>query len=107
MHTVLVGSVIVGGISLAYWFARKKDQVEIHGFFDQGGAYYPIQGAERRTFLHQPYGHWCYAPDPTSPFKDLESSARKNGECERRLNMFLPSNWTEDHVEHFVNQPIN
>jgi hypothetical protein len=63
------------------------------------GAFRPMPIGERRKFFHQPYGHWCYVPDPNSPFKAYEQSAHEQGQCERRLNSFSPSHWTEAQVD--------
>lgn len=126
--TVIAGAAVVGGLSLIYWLTRKKDQAAQLGadyespspgeappsdttFFDQDlagesdsmcglpGSYRPTPIAERQKFFHRQYNHWCYVPDPDSPFKDMERSAHENGQCERRLNSFSPSHWTEAQVE--------
>ncbi len=119
---VIAGAAVVGGLSLIYWLTRKKDQAAQLGadyespspgeappsdttFFDQDLAdekafvsYHPTP-IRRPQFLHRPYNHWCYVPDPNSPFKDMERSAREQGQCERRLNSFSPSHWTDAQVD--------
>lgn len=125
--TVIAGAAVVSGLSLIYWLTRKKDQAPALGadyesaapgeapppdttFYDQDLADDPeaycgpgsdsmCGQPERRKFFHQPYGHWCYVPDPNSPFKNFERGAHEQGQCERRLNSFSPSHWTEAQVD--------